>query len=115
MTAQSKYLSQKGIKDIFLIKIKASFVSNSTAASMVFKKSFAALVLALPLVLGINIFFSKIFDGLTMIPASPSQVRRSSPACDALEAIKTDLLDNFFDNECGDTVRFSPPLLRAFI
>ena len=82
---------------------------------MVFKKLFAALVLSLPLVLGINIFFSKNVDGLTMIPASPSQVRRSSPACDALEAIKTDLLDNFFDNECGDTVRFFPPLLRAFI
>ena len=104
---------KKGIKDIFLFEIKASIVSNLTAASMVFKKSFAALVLALPLVLGISIFFSKNVDGLTMIAASPSHVRSS--ACDPLEAIKTDLLNNFFDNECGDTVSFFFSLLRAFI
>jgi len=52
---------------------------------MAFKKSLAALVLALPLVL-----------------ASPSKVRSNS-ACDFLEPIKADLLENLFDNECGDT------------
>jgi hypothetical protein len=38
-----------------------------------------------------------------MNAASPNQVR-SNAACNPLEAIKTDLLDNLFDNECGDTV-----------
>ena len=72
---------------------------------MVFKKSLAALVLALPLVLGMNTFFIKNVDVLTwtMIAASPSQVR-SNAACDFLEPIKADLLENLFDNECGDTV-----------
>ena len=77
---------------------------------MAFKKFFAALVLALPLVLGMNLFFSNVrVDVLTimMIAASPSQVR--SAACEALEPIKADLLENLFDNECGDTVsRLSP-------
>ena len=70
---------------------------------MAFKKFFAALVIALPLVLGMDLFFSKIADVLNMIPASPSQVR-SNFACDFLEPIKADLLENLFDNECGDTV-----------
>ena len=72
---------------------------------MAFKKSLAALILTLPLVLGMNLFFSKNVDDLTMITASPSQVR-ANPACEPLEAIKTDLLENLFDNECGDTVSF---------
>ena len=38
-----------------------------------------------------------------MIAASPSQVR-ANKACDFLEPIKEDLLENLFDNECGDTV-----------
>ena len=38
-----------------------------------------------------------------MFSASPSQVR-PNPACDFLEPIKKDLLENLFDNECGDTV-----------
>jgi len=53
---------------------------------MAFKKSLAALVLALPLTF-----------------ASPSQVRSIPAACEFLEPIKTDLLENLFDNECGDT------------
>jgi cytochrome c peroxidase len=52
---------------------------------MVFKKSLAALVFALPFVL-----------------ASPSKVRSNNPKCDFLEPIKTDLIENFFTNECGD-------------
>jgi hypothetical protein len=75
---------------------------------MVFKKSLAALVLALPLVLGMNLFFSKNVDVLNVIAASPSQVR-SNPACDFLEPIKTDILDNLFENMCGDTVSLSSP------
>ena len=47
-------------------------------------------------------FSAKNDDLLTAIAASPSQVR--STACNPLEAIKTDLLENLFDNECGDTV-----------
>ena len=81
---------------------------------MVFRKSLAALVLALPLVLGILTYFSaRMLMGLTMIAASPSQVRSTS--CDFLEPIKTDLLNNFFDNECGDAVSLFFPLLRVFI
>jgi cytochrome c peroxidase len=52
---------------------------------MVFKKSLAALVLALPLVL-----------------ASPAEPR-TNKACDFLAPIVSDLLENLFDNECGDT------------
>ena len=40
---------------------------------------------------------------LNTIAASPSQVR-ANKACDFLEPIKEDLLENLFDNECGDTV-----------
>ena len=69
---------------------------------MAFKKSLVALILALPFVLGMDLAFCKNVDVLTMIAASPSKVR--STACDFLEPIKTDLLDNLFDNECGDTV-----------
>ena len=76
---------------------------------MVFKRSLAALALALPLVLGMNLFFSKNFDVLNMIiAASPSQVR-TKKACEFLEPIKEDLLDNLFDNECGDTVSLLSP------
>ena len=70
---------------------------------MAFKKSLAALILALPLILGMRSFFSKNVDVLTIIAASPSKVRTTA-ACEFLEPIKTDLLDNLFDNECGDTV-----------
>ena len=72
---------------------------------MAFKKSLAALILTLPLVLGRNLFFSKNVDVLTimMIAASPSQVR-ANKACAFLEPIVDDLLENLFDNECGDTV-----------
>ena len=78
---------------------------------MVFKKSLAALVLALPLVLGMNLFFSKNVDVLTVIAASPSQVR-SNAACNFLEPIKQDLIENLFDNECGDAVGLSSPYYK---
>ena len=71
---------------------------------MAFQKSLAALLLALPLVLGMNLFFSKNVDVLTMIAASPSQVRSTNAACSALPAIVSDLVENLFDNECGDAV-----------
>lgn len=70
---------------------------------MAFKKYLAALVLALPLVLGMNLFLSKNVDVLNMISASPRKVR-PNPACDFLEPIKKDLIENLFTNECGDTV-----------
>ena len=76
---------------------------------MVFKKSLAALVAALPLVLGMNLFFSKNVYVLNAIAASPSQVRSTDTACSFLNPIKTDLLDNFFENECGDAVRLLSP------
>jgi hypothetical protein len=77
---------------------------------MAFSKYLAALVLSLPLVLCMNLFFSKIVDVLNMIAASPSQVRSSSAlACDFLEPIKTDLIENLFENECGDAVSHLPP------
>ena len=38
------------------------------------------------------------------IAALPSEVRSNSAKCDFLEPIKTDLLENLFENECGDTV-----------
>ena len=75
---------------------------------MVFKKSLAALVLALPIVLGMNLFISENLDVLTMIAALPNQVRENK-ACAALAPIVDDLLDNLFDNECGDTVSFLSP------
>jgi cytochrome c peroxidase len=53
---------------------------------MAFKKSLAAFVFALPFVVG---------------HACPS--RELNPACNFLEPIKKDLLENLFDNECGDT------------
>jgi hypothetical protein len=47
---------------------------------------------------------------LTMIAASPSKVRSSVPKeCEFLEAIKTDLIENLFDNECGDAVSVLSP------
>ena len=99
--------NRKGIKETAFLAssfgIIASLVSNSGIATMVFKKSLAALVLALPLVLGMNLFYRKDVDVLNMIAASPSQVR-TNKACDFLEPIKEDLLENLFDNECGDTV-----------
>ena len=84
---------------------------------MAFKKYFATLVLALPLVLGMNLSFSKNVDVLNMISASLSKVRRNNPACDFLETIKDDLIENLFTNECGDTVSLLSPyyVLRAFI
>jgi len=51
---------------------------------MAFKKSLAALVFALPLVLGL-----------------PAQLA-TDLGCGVLQDIKDDLLANFFDNECGD-------------
>ena len=70
---------------------------------MVFKKSLAALAFALPHILGMNLFFSKNVDLLTIILLVALPSKRNS-ACDFLEPIKQDLLENLFDNECGDTV-----------
>ena len=39
---------------------------------------------------------------LTMVAGSPA--KRANPACDFLEPIKTDLIENLFTNECGDAV-----------
>ena len=83
--------------------IITSVAFNSCVATMAFKKCLVALFLALPLVLGTNLFSSKNVDVLNIIAASPSQVR-SNPACDFLEPIKQDLLENLFENECSDTV-----------
>jgi cytochrome c peroxidase len=52
---------------------------------MVFKKALSALVLALPLV-----------------SALPSK-RALNPQCDFLKPIAADIIENLFDNECGDT------------
>jgi hypothetical protein len=58
-----------------------------------------------------------------MIAASPNdqvvlQLESEStgnPACNFLEPIKKDLLDNLFENECGDTVgRLSPYYEHSF-
>ena len=43
-----------------------------------------------------------------MIAASPHQIR-NNPACDFLEPIKQDLLENFLGNECGDAVSLMSP------
>ena len=43
-----------------------------------------------------------------MIAASPHQVR-NNPACDFLEPIKEDILNNFLTNECGDAVSLMSP------
>ncbi|PPQ64872.1 hypothetical protein CVT26_002590 [Gymnopilus dilepis] len=51
---------------------------------MLFHKAFSTLILALPLVLGL-----------------PSK-RALNPKCDFLVPIAKDLLDNLFENECGD-------------
>ena len=69
---------------------------------MAFKKSLAALVFALPLIFGMNLFSDKNHDVvLTMVAASPTG---RNAACDFLEPIKADLIENLFDNECGDAV-----------
>jgi hypothetical protein len=74
---------------------------------MSFKKYLAALFFAIPPILGMTLLFSENDDidvlNSNIIAASPSQVQ-SNPACDFLEPIKKDLLDNLFENECGDTV-----------
>ena len=44
----------------------------------------------------------------TIIAASPSEVRSNS-ACDPLPAIVSDLVENLFDGECGDTVSLLSP------
>ena len=49
-----------------------------------------------------------------MIVASPSQVRENK-ACTALEPVVDDLLDNLFDNECGDTVSFLSPYHEHYL
>jgi len=54
---------------------------------MAFKKSLSALVFALPLVLGLNIKRAE---------------TALNPKCAFLEPIRDDLLDNLFENECGD-------------
>ena len=78
---------------------------------MVFKKSLSALVLGMNLLL---ILFRKNTDVLTIIAASPSHVR-STAACNFLEPIKTDLLENFFENECGDLVSILPPYYYKYL
>lgn len=59
---------------------------------MAFKKSLSALVFALPLVLGVTI-------------------KQRTNACDFLEPIRDDLLENLFDNECGDAAHGALRLL----
>ena len=70
---------------------------------MVFKKSLAALLLVIPLALGIKPILQQKFDVLTMIAASPSELQERS-ACSFLGPIVDDLIENLFDNQCGDTV-----------
>jgi hypothetical protein len=87
-------------------RVKPSLVCNSSIAlTMAFKKSFAALICTLPLVFGMNLFSSKNVDSLTMVAASPAK-RTVSTQCAFLEPIKQDLLENLFENECGDAVSF---------
>ena len=49
---------------------------------------------------------------LNMIAASPPMQKRNNAACTPIEPIVTDLIDNLFDNECGDTVR---PLAESLL
>ena len=80
---------------------------------MAFKKYLAALVLALPSILGMNLFLAGMFDVLNMISALPTTPSNNS-ACDFLEPIKTDLIENLFTNECGDTVGLLSPYFKHF-
>jgi len=48
------------------------------------------------------VYLVSLFLSIPFTLASPSQVR-SNPACNFLEPIKQDLLENLFENECGDT------------
>ena len=89
---------------------KAAFVSNSNTTKMVFKKSLAALVLALPLVLGMSLFFNENVHILIVVAGLPSK-RALNPKCAFLEPIKADLIENLFTNECGDTVSLLSSLL----
>ena len=58
---------------------------------------------------------AKIVDVLmAMTAASPSKVR-SNAACAPLEPIVSDLLENLFDNECGDTVSFLSPYYEHYL
>jgi hypothetical protein len=68
---------------------------------MAFKKSLAAVFFALPFILGINLFFREKIDVLIIVAASPTKRHGS---CNFLEPIKADLIENLFDNECGDGV-----------
>jgi len=59
---------------------------------MAFKKSLCALIFALPLVLGLS-------------------VKQRANTCDFLQPIRDDLLENLFDNECGDAAHGALRLL----
>ena len=72
---------------------------------MTFKKSLAAVVFALPFVLGTDLFFIEKIDALIIVAGSPA--KRS---CNFLESIIKDLTKNLFDNgECGDAVSLLSP------
>ena len=84
-------------------------VPSSSTVEMPFKKSLAALVLALPVVFGMHLFFKQNIVMLIRLAGLPSK-RGLNPKCEFLQPILTDLVDNLFTNECGDTVSlfFSP-------
>ena len=83
---------------------------------MAFKKSLAALVFALPLVFGTNLYFSNNVDVLTTVVAASPAKRSNNPACNPLVPIVQDLVENLFDDECGDAVSvFFSLVLSTFI
>ena len=73
---------------------------------MAFKKFLAALVFAVPVVLGMHLFFLNkliILKCSCMVAGLPGK-RGLNPKCEFLQPILTDLVENLFTNECGDTV-----------
>ena len=48
-----------------------------------------------------------------MVAASPA--KRSNPACDFLEPIKQDLIENLFTNECGDAVSLCILVMNVYL
>src|ERR1700678_3716483 len=78
---------------------------------MAFKKSLAAVVLALPLVFGsTQLFFLVNIDVLTILAgASISRQSDVPEKCQFLVPIVDNLVDNLFTNECGNAVGLYAP------
>jgi hypothetical protein len=107
-----KTSDRRGIKALTFLAfegiIPSQFLSNSRTVQMVFKNLIylAAFVFAFPLILGIDLFF---LERRWMYSSSFAASPTKQSSCNFLEPIKKDLIENLFDNECGDAVSLLSP------